>query len=289
MDDAVDLISLKDKIEKQTGFPAELKVASTLLRSGWTYQSNPRFQNSKNHPSPSALTEAKLTEVDFLAENTIQNAFLQSILTQDGYITISLLVDVKRYSRPIVVFSSPLTDRDRNDIYSDIYCMTTAGKLASGFCLLHWRDGPFGGDLGGRTAVVVNNEGGKKKDFDFHQLYSTLDGLYQACKAARDDTTRLYERTFEVGSRILNVIVPIIVCDGELLSYRVTTRTTSLRGVKVASMSSHVLGEDDRLLTSCAYIVSLDYLAVFLRRLERWGRSIKLHEIEFRVAAIEGG
>jgi hypothetical protein len=233
-----------------------LKAAKIILDAGWTYKSNPRFRDNR-----SLAEGSRLTEIDFIADCTVYNSDLDECLGKEGWLGLQLVIDVKKYSRPLLIFSSPLTDQDNNFVYSDVYCTSKSGKMKNAFCSLHWRDGPFGGDYGGRSAVVVNNDGTKPKDFDVRQIYSALDGLYEACKSVKREADEFYRFVIEdSGQNYLNAIIPVIIYDGDILVYRITSRNTVLERTNVASLTSHIIGEEDRLSTSCAFVVSLTYL-----------------------------
>lgn len=266
----LDLGELEWRIERQTGFPSELKVAKIILDAGWTYMANPRFKDEK---------ASAVEEIDLIAYKNAPGHYIDPILRD---IFTILVVDVKKYSRPVVVFSSKWTDADFNMSYSDLtlYPDQEPGKTTP--CVLSGLPESLNLDEAGRSVVVVNNTGDKPKDFDIHQVYSAVNNLYKACHAIHKDL--INPETNLPLSRAdfarLNVMIPLIVLDGRLLQYSTNRASCRLTEESCILLHSSFIGNVNLLDQSSTYVVTLDYLPAFLGKIGEWAAVIKADEVK---------
>ncbi len=298
----LDLEQLRRDIERQTGFPSELKVAEILLRRGWSYKGNPRFRRK------STGEIEQMTEVDFIAHSNCPAPGLCEELGKAGHFCINLVIDVKHFFRPLIVFTSPVSDRDSLSTYMEIHQVSGHERIRSQFNFSNiFRK--FKQDEIGRIAVVANLEQsrpppkvpagnkpsqagapessatvkiGDGKKFDHHQISSALSGLYDACRALREEI--LEDRRLnrhEGASRWIEVILPMIVYDGDVLSYSSTNGTSSLQPVDLAMIGNNFIGSEDPLLSSLAMIVQLNEFDLFLKELEDFTKDLNIDIFDF--------
>ena len=253
---------LKSRIEKQTGFPAELKVSKIVLEQGWSYVSNPRFADGDG-----------FTEIDLVATIEALNAPI-CLPLQGGFLLISLAIDVKSYNRPVIIFSSSITDFDSNRTYCDLILTQEKKLIGRRSALLEGLSETLQISVGGRSAVVVNNAGDKSKEFDIHQLSSALKSLYKSCYAVRKDFKEVIEVSAKPEKQFhLNVIVPVIVIQGNIYEYTVGANGGELVERDLVEYHSAFLGHDDQIDECPSYIVRLDFFANFMMKLMAWIRA----------------
>jgi hypothetical protein len=301
--DQNDLSALRNDIERRTGFPSELKVADILLRRGWTFKSNPRYRRGDSSQVD------RLTEVDFLAQSRCIAPLLDSEIGEFGHFRVTLLVEVKHFRRPLVVFTSPASEQDGAYAYAEIHQIYSDQIIRS---IIKF-DGFFKGreeQRVGRAAVVVNTGKSKNvnsansqsqtegkanrqsnsrsktdeaREFDISQINSSLNSLYDACNAFRDHILESRRRDRRSNpSKWFEIILPLVIYDGDLLSYSHSEGNGSLDHVNIVYMASNFLGDGDRLYSSLAWIVKLDWFESFLIRLEGTCEQIKSDDFSYQ-------
>lgn len=277
-DGRLDIGELKKRIEKQTGFPSELKVARTALNAGWTYVSNPRFKKLDGSLSEVDLhCIYELSETEFVKKNKIT------------YILVSLVIDVKSYSRPIVVFSSPMTDRDSNYVYADVSYMPPEGELRAEDCFLTELLYGFASENAGRSAVVVNGEGRKSNEYDINQISSAVRGLYEAAHLIRKEFFELAAYFQGEEASYVHIMVPVIVCDGDLLEYTVRRGRSSLVRRQCIELHNSLLGHAHRLDQCPTYIVTLKAFQRFLSHVQTSVARLDSASVKYALNTIRPG
>ncbi|WP_202827251.1 hypothetical protein [Belnapia mucosa] len=265
---------LKEKIEKQTGFPSELQTASKLIEHDWEYIANPRIRSE----------EGIVEEIDFIA---LKNRTIK--ISDERYnfehinITTNVVMDAKKYSRPLVVFSSPWSSFDSDDIYSVISIFKENYEFRSRFCLISGFSEKLQIQQPARSAVVVNNNGDKPHDFDLGQISSAMARLYRASEVIEKDSLELFQYVSDSELIDLCMIIPVIIFYGDMYEYYRSDEGSRLEKIDYTVIQSNTVGEKNRLYKCPLYIVNGNAVGVFLSILEDLIKTISLKQISYVV------
>lgn len=257
------VMPLQRALEAQgAGFPPELKAARIILETpGWSFISSPRFQPAGERAAPEPCRDVDLV-ADFHMPLGVPCRGLGS-----GFARLRLVIGVKTLARPLVVFASPRAQWDNCDVFGKYYYYKNKKNCAlRAFSVLSF-DGYFRSGLCGRTCVVVDNDGTAAQDYDAARINAGILGLY----AASDALVRANEARFprsEIagrGDRMLEFVVPVILADGNVFAYNIGQAQAELSRTGAIPLVSHVIGSDESVAMSPAFLMTVDELPGFLR------------------------
>jgi len=262
------------RIKKNTGFPAEIRVARDILRCEWSYISNPVFSQESGMPN----------EIDFIANTELSKKYNKRPVS----IEISVLIDVKSYNRPLILFSSPWTDFDFPDAYSRVTVRRRSdAAIRTRFNLMPGLVDFMEIQQPARSAVIVNNKGEKASDFDFHQIHSSISKLYHALQRLDDDRLSMHEDHL-MNEINISIIIPLLVFDGTLFNYTIENDLDNLTEVNAGILQKNTVGENDRRVDSPVYITSVENFPVSLAKVRKFFGGTRMERQSWIIKLLDG-
>jgi hypothetical protein len=188
----------------QTGFVTELLVGKKLIKAGWRVSHGASYFD---------VDTGKSRELDIIATRVKKDEEL------DFYLVFQLVTQVKSSKRPWVIFTSPITDRDRGWLIA--HCIEN---------FLPHTHLPFP-----EVGQGIMRENISRSGTAFHEAFKApsetsqiFEAVVSACKATSYQTDSFARETewadptaedlpfYPHGMKFLRIFIPLVVIDGLL-------------------------------------------------------------------------